>query len=487
MDSVDKGYPVGIFLFWRQPAQEESVQIGPLVVPASSRSDADWVVDGQQRLVAITGALFSETRENDFSICFDLSLEKVVRHPFSWSLPDCYLPLFVAFDNELLSDWLLERRVKRTQPAWYQAALSFHRRLQEYAVSIHVVEGKEEAALQEIFKRLNSKGKRLRQSEVFTALRTGLAMSEPTGLRWLSQHIPALGFGSISEETTLRLLVAMAGGDISGRDLEPQLPSGEALTRLLQEALHVLRKVVSFLQKDANIPLASLLPYELPLPVLAALWSRFPEPAPRSRILLRRWLWRGASTRQHSGDSVSGRINVAAVREAKHEDDAIQRLLALLQRDERPVRLSESYSTRFAHTRLELLFLLSLRPRDLRSAAPLLPEDFYREGKLPVLGLSLPRGAPDAALASRFVHLTRDERGPLDVKDLLLQDGISDEVLTSHGVDSSDLQALREGNLRDFVEKRSRRLAPLFAAFLAAKTEWSQSDRPPLRSLDLDE
>ena len=277
LDSIDKGYPIGVLLFWLRAASEERIKIGPFTSDVSARTDARWVVDGQQRLTSIVGSLFTENPGNDFFLCFDLAERKVVPWPPNRSLLPQHLPLFIAFETDRLLDWIVDRQLKAKASGWYDAALAFTKRLREYSLNIYVVEDDDEKTLQEIFRRTNTKGKRLRQSEVFNALRTGLSSSEPTGLPWLSRQVLPLGAGAISDEGLLRVLVAMNGGDVAGRFIETQLPRGEAMVPLLERAARVLGRLVNFLRHEMGIPLLSLLPYELTLYSLAVLFDRFED------------------------------------------------------------------------------------------------------------------------------------------------------------------------------------------------------------------
>src|SRR6266478_7582716 len=51
-DSIVRGYPVGSLLLWRRPARAEELQLGALHIDAPRRTDALWVVDGQQRIIS---------------------------------------------------------------------------------------------------------------------------------------------------------------------------------------------------------------------------------------------------------------------------------------------------------------------------------------------------------------------------------------------------------------------------------------------------
>ena len=71
-DSIFRGYPIGNLLMWRKPAPAAEISLGELRFTAPERSDALWVVDGQQRLTTLIGALTAseETVDRRFRIFY---------------------------------------------------------------------------------------------------------------------------------------------------------------------------------------------------------------------------------------------------------------------------------------------------------------------------------------------------------------------------------------------------------------------------------
>ncbi len=56
-DSIYRGYPVGSFLLRKGAAPAATLEIGPLSIDGPETQEALWVVDGQQRLIALTAGL----------------------------------------------------------------------------------------------------------------------------------------------------------------------------------------------------------------------------------------------------------------------------------------------------------------------------------------------------------------------------------------------------------------------------------------------
>ena len=73
-------------------------------------------------------------------------------------------------------------------PEHVEGALQLSKRVREYRVPIYLVEGSDEAALRDVFQRVNRGGKPLRAAEVFDALH-GQQGGEPASLRALSEAL----------------------------------------------------------------------------------------------------------------------------------------------------------------------------------------------------------------------------------------------------------------------------------------------------------
>src|SRR5690606_1253702 len=139
----------------------------------------------------------------------------------------------------------------------------------------------------------------------------------------------------------------------------------EAVPEALARTEAALTRVVHFLRDDAGIPHAALCPYELPIVLLSRFFDAFPEPRPRNRALLRRWLWRGSLAGSLRGAPVSLRQHLDAI--PRDESDSVQELLRLAAPEAPSTDLSfEPFSLATARSKLAVCALAALGPRDLR-------------------------------------------------------------------------------------------------------------------------
>ncbi|WP_437876063.1 DUF262 domain-containing protein [Sorangium sp. So ce513] len=137
-DSIYRGYPVGTLLFWQRQAPAARLSLGKLNLDAPARSDALWVVDGQQRITTLAEALLVPPASGERAIYFDLAGVKFVYakvHEESSAngreeaeidrVPR--LPLAVVLDSTQLLEWLFAH--PKLDPAQRALALDVGKRI----------------------------------------------------------------------------------------------------------------------------------------------------------------------------------------------------------------------------------------------------------------------------------------------------------------------------------------------------------------------
>ncbi|HEX8822480.1 MAG TPA: DUF262 domain-containing protein [Archangium sp.] len=496
LDSIYRGYPIGTLLFWQREAPAAHIEIGPVQLDAPQTAQALWVVDGQQRLTALTGvllhpALDGEGNHDDFSLYFDLKKEDFVRPTRRERTPSYWLPMNVVVDSELLLGWLDRYPGRAEHPEHTKTAIKLGKMIREYQIPAYIVEADAEETLRIIFERLNSTGKALSEADVFHSLHGGLSREQPSDLRALSRSLEKMEFGTLDEEWLLKAVLAIEGLDIT-RDFRSQLDRGHDLTSALRQTERALRDAIVFLKRDAGIPRIELLPYKLPLVILARFFHLNPEPSSRSRELLARWLWRGAITTFHRGESIpTVRKSLTII--GRNEDESVQALLAELPKAPTKKFDLGDYNFRTAETKLQVNALLALHPRDLRSGELIdVPTLIGAEGAaaLRPIFTSAPRPRPDAVdtvklkmrmqgLANRLIHPTLEEQSLLTA----LSQPLPPEVLSSHGIPELAFLALQHGDRLGFLIIRQSFLEHHVERILDSRARWLESDRKSLQSL----
>lgn len=479
LDSIDRGYPIGTMLFWQRKI---GANVGALMshMPAPERSDAWLVIDGQQRLKTLVDALLTPPSPGQHALAFDREMDRFQMRRYRTDDEPRFVPAHVLLDNSELSQWVIDRGVEREGR---KEIFDLGTRIRDYNVLAYVVVDEDETVLRRVFERTNASGKALSREEVFDALAGTLAAGEIQGVRGVAAAVRDRGFGSIDESTAGNTLAALVGGHPDSekpKQLEPD-QLGVALSRTTV----ALARALDFLRDEALMPSASVVPYQLPIVVLAVFFDRFANCEPRTRTLLRRWVWRGALAERLSGASGTLAAHVKDVL-VTNEQQAIEALLA---RTGGSTRVDATVRDKFvfgnARPMLELCALVALRPRDLQTRS-----------ELDVRAL-LSIDEPAKSLRS-IINMDRNDCLSLasSIANRLLHPGVSKTnvarliqrcddpaTLLSHGISTDAFDALNRRDMQGFLEQRKQTLERWFERFFAEKCEWDADDSPSIASM----
>lgn len=491
IDSLYRGYPISSLLMWERRAEAGELRLSSgLAFKADARDDAWWVVDGQQRLVSLARVLLTPNGvADDFALDFDLDEQRVMPARDAAQRdadPARWLPLNQVVDSEQLVAWLVARQ---PGPARQAVAIRVGKRLREYDVPVYIVRTERDAVLREIFGRINNSGKPLNVHQVFEALNSGRSMTRPDSLSTMADALAGLRFGRLDEALIYRALRVVQGQDVveSGRE-QPQRLADEVAEQAFAHTHRALAASVQFLARDAGIAHWRVLPYKQPLVTLAKFFHFHPQPVPRSRELLARWLWRGALNGSHQGNTVSTREALALI-EPEDEEGSVQRLLHRVGRTAPTLPGPEQrFRFRDAAAKLQTLALLHLRPRDLGTGAPIDAAawlDPMEGGDDEMLPPQILASGVDSPL--RFGIANRMVQAPGGVLRSRLLAVSDPSIMDSHGITLDAWQALQRGDGAEFLRLRARLLGELSDAFFRSKARWDESDRPSLRALQLND
>lgn len=483
LDSLWRGYPIGTLLFWETNAEAGEVTFGTVRVGGGTRNDALWVVDGQQRLMSLARVLLApEPDRDDFALYFDLDKLTFVAPPKDRAVdPSRYLPMTEVLESERLMQWVYQHTAG--EPVRRERAFTVGKRIREYEIPAYLVRTEREQTLREIFGRTNSSGHPLKQSQVFDALNGARGQGRPASLRQIASELASMGFGSVEETLLYRLLRVLQGKDvIEGKGEGPLRLDDSDAERAYRETAEAAKRVIQFLKDDVGIPRYDLLPYKQPFVLLGKFFHLYPDPGARSRQLLERWVWRGALTGTHRGDTVSTRTTLDRIVEG-NEEISVQRLLELVKgRPSAVPDVNEAFSFRFATSKLLALAMLALKPRDLDNGV-LIDTDQNtgaEEQDFPMPPIIAKHPTANNALKSTANRLIHPHRPKLRQQLARVQDP---EVLASHGIPEAAAQALHDGDVIGFLSLRADHLQRHCEKFFAQHARWEESDRPSLAAL----
>ena len=483
-DSVWRGFPVGEFLFSKGAAPERLLRFGAAQVAAPAVPDAFFIVDGQQRVTALAGALLhpsARPRGDIHAIWFDLEAERFFRLERT-EVPLHCIPLNVVGDSFKLLLWLNAWSLQKERPELVQRALALGKALREYQAPAYIVEGASEAALRLIFKRVNTAGVQMREEEVFEALNG----TKGRPLAAACARLAEIGFGPIRDADFLDALKAVENMDPRRRFREGETDL-EVEPGAMERTETALRRAIAFLVGVAGIPHVQLLPYRLPLRLLARFFHLHAEPGPRTLGLLVHWVWRGALSEEHSDD---GDVTVSKLQAHIGTDPhaAVTALLATVSRAAAYPSILDPWNGRAARTRLCALAMFHHGPRDPGTGEVLGLEDLqtlFNEREEIGQVFLVARPSRDAVDVSGVVHrfLLRDAS---QLAQLLGADElfpVRDEIHASHGLDAEAVRAHAAGDMAGFAARRAALLDPYFHRFFRERSAPEDSDRPPIAAI----
>lgn len=477
-DSLYRGFPVGTLLLWRQDAAAGEVALGPIKLKVSARSNAYWVVDGQQRITSLFAALSPDHGGSDerFDVYFDLGARKFI-NPRRGVVPPRSIPVREALETRSLLNWL-RRNSDDLQAEDFDLADRLGGALRDYRIPAYIVSGDNQTLLREVFDRVNSAGKPISRAQVFHALFAG--NEEPGSPASVVEELRSLRFGDIDESRVVQSLLAVRGGDVQ-RDIRSEFAGGEDPVDWFDRTEQALVRSIGFLRSE-GVQHQLLVPNSLPIPVLAVFFHVHPDPEPWTLRLLARWLWRGWTHGfgREGGQTPTLRRAIRSVNpeyleieRAPSEFEAVKALLEFTADRPAPSLPLNNFKTNFANTRLILLALASLDPLRQDGTPVNLVEELESHG---------------VEAVTQFVHGHRTNaaaRGFWPIGSEPVVEVRDAAVLESHAISSDAIEALRNSSVELFLQRRGDVIERLTYSFLDSRLEVNALTRPSLKDLAL--
>jgi hypothetical protein len=490
-DSIYRGLPIGSLLLWKQKAEAARIHLGPLEVVAPEVAEAWWVVDGQQRITSLAASLLrplpipvAPAIEDPFVVYFDASALRFEPPRKSGEVPADWVPLPALLDAARLSEWVHDWSLGSDRER-RQRVFEAGKRIREYKLPLYLVETTNAELLRQIFYRVNNSGKPLKWSEVHDAL-YGHDVQSPSTTVQLARELASLGMGRLDKRTITTCLFALRGLDVTRPLSEHQQRDPDVLRGAVADALPVLRQVLAFLQTKASIPHLRLLPRMMVLEVLTRFFVLHPEPRTRTKTLLVRWIWRTLLGDWHLDERTFERRAIAAVTD--NEESSVQQMLKLAPVTRPTIELADAFDARTAGSRLALLALASLSPRDLRDERPIAVPNLIETRETDAFAFIVRKQSVDGVHGpeNRLLHENVPSLRSVLVERIAKR-GVDDPVLRSHGIDP-DAAHILEQDIGGFLKKRRRRIQQTLEDLGDRLAEWGRdNDRPTLDYLLSDE
>lgn len=481
-ESIYRGYPIGSLLLRKGAADAMSIKIGPLRIDAPETPSALWVIDGQQRLTALAATLarptpVPNTPVDEYVVYFDACNLSFHAPPKNGAVPSTWVPVAQLLDVLGLPEWIF---------GWAHASDAALRvtvfeagvRLRRYQIPLYVVETDDERLLRDMYYRTNSRSQPLDWAEVHDSM-FGRTPDRLTTLGDLASELQQLGMGKLDEEQLHSCLIAYKGLDVTRSFAEHYRKDPDVLRDAVRDALPSIRRVLSFLKREAEIPHLRLLPRSLPLVVLTRFFHLFPDPSARSAQLLARWTWRTLLTTALYDERTLLRRGVAVIDE-DHEETSVQALLSLVPHDEpADFVLPARFDARAAESRIALLGMVSLKPVDLHDGRPVDVPALIEYRDASAFRSIIPKHAGLGRSPANRILLP----GAGTARKELLEVGqeCPANVCSSHAISGEAQAALLSGRADEFLQHRKDALEKAVRDLSHRLAAWGRNDRPSVR------
>jgi len=517
LSSIYLQYPIGSLLLWETDTKLASIDwVGPVYVPSISSGLASHVLDGQQRLSTLVGAL-QKPRDNQptitdlvdperWTIWFDAK-RKGFEHPKpGTTMQPWHFPLQKLMDTvEFLRE--CQRILGSGDPdagKYIDIVQDLTRSFTTYKLPVIRIKNTMLTQAVDIFARLNSKGQTMSADQMVSALSYAedefgnpiFTLSEK--IDELLSRMDDLGFGGIDRTVILRCLLASLGEDIYRSDwtrlgVEKRSELSKSLPEVVEQTGVALELAVKFLH-TINVRTNRLLPYAMQLVVLGAFFLKCPSPTSAQLAFLRRWFWVSSFTARFASSNPSRDGDLVAEFRDEVSQTEEPTVLKNMRLDEAAEPFPVSFDMRSARARTLLLVLLSLDPMDEHVQKVFAPWEriaMHGPNSMSKIISTVQDKELSVSPANRILRINLENRAQakgwlLNLNDLPFGD--RDSILASHGINDEAYQMLLVGDSEGFLRSRRDHLIQIEREFMSRESVILPTDLEPKPSaIDTDE
>jgi hypothetical protein len=305
LDSVARNYPIGSILLWqsRQELRSEG-RIADLEI-AQPKPDypVNYLLDGQQRLSSICGALYWKGGEasSPWNVVYDLKTRRFL-HLDTMDEP----PLHQMRLNRIPDPATFFQHVALLESSGQKeladAAKELFNRFKDYKVATVTLGDMPLADVAPIFERINSTGTRLTIVDLMRAATWSPDFDLVDSIDAIREVIAAKSFEGIDRKAILRNVSAAVGGAFTVESIdELRKLKPDVLKAGTADTAEGYKRAVDFLSTHIKIPSFAVVPYTNQVVVLAEVLRRIPTPTAQQWRAIENWFWRSGISGYFSG------------------------------------------------------------------------------------------------------------------------------------------------------------------------------------------
>ena len=371
LDSVSRGFPIGSVLLWqsRQELRSEN-RIADLDINLP-RNDypVNYLLDGQQRLSVICGAMFwkGDNPKSKWNIAYDLRTQKFIHLDTLDDPPQHQIRVNKLSDGAEFYKQIatLDALTAKDKDVLKTNADLLFNRFKNYKIASVTLGDMSIEDVAPIFERINSTGTALTIVDLMRAATWSPDFDLIDSIDGVLGAVSEKNFEKLDPKVVLRSISAAAGGGFSADQIDLLRNKTVAdLKRAVSDVTESYKRAVDFLSTEIGVAGSNVLPYLNQLAVLSEVFRRIPTPTAEQHRAVVNWFWATSLTGYFGGwNTGTMASDLAAVdRFARGENAIIEGPGEIPAPD---MWTSNSFRANTAYSKLLAIVLAHHSPRDL--------------------------------------------------------------------------------------------------------------------------
>lgn len=311
MDSIYKGYPFGLLLFWRtRESLKSEKNIGPFhLIEKEAGLPVDYVLDGQQRITSIFGVFQTELsplgNANAFEIYFDYTIPSDAQEPQFFALQSGDVDVNKHFPLNTLFDSVKYRAAtSKLDEDIIQIIDKLQSVFKEGRIPVQILETEDKSKVAIVFERINRKGVPLDTFQLLSAWTWSEDFNLQAAMENLKEDLAPFGFDDIGEDVDLILRCSAAILSHNSTTKSLINLSGSQVRDRFEEVTNGIKGAIDFLRINLHLAKLDNLPYPtmlIPLSVFFAVpgTKMYTADAGQRRAIIK-WFWRASFSKRYS-------------------------------------------------------------------------------------------------------------------------------------------------------------------------------------------